>query len=126
MHQWVGVELTAYNPSQLPEDTLVCSIQGPFFFGAAEKIEHALAVTQTDPKIVIFRLKNVPFMDMTGLETFDEILQQYRRRGIKVYLCEANARVNRKLTNIGLLHWVEGKRIFNSIEEAIHRQKPDK
>lgn len=120
MHQWVGVELTAYNPAQLSEDTLICSIQGPFFFGAAEKIEHALAVTNTDPKVVIFRLKNVPFMDMTGLETLDEIIRQYRRRGIKVYLCEANPRVSRKLANIGLLDWVEEKKIFNCVEEITH------
>ena len=125
MHQFAGVELTTYNPAQLPADTLVCSIQGPFFFGAAEKIEHALAVTSTDPKIIIFRLRNVPFMDMTGLETFEEIIQQYRRRGIKVYLCEANTKVSHKLANIGLLRWVEEKKIFNSIEEIIHQQKPD-
>ena len=125
MHQFVGVELTTYDPAQLSENTLVCSIQGPFFFGAAEKIEHALAVTHTDPKIIIFRLKNVPFMDMTGLETFEEIIQQYHRRNIKVYLCEANARVSRKLANMGLLRWVEEKKIFNSIEETIPQQKPD-
>ena len=118
MHQWVDVEVNAYNAAQLfSEDTFICSIQGPFFFGAAEKIEHALAVTNTDPKIVIFRLKNVPFIDMTGLETFEEIIRQYHRRGIKVYLCEANPRVARKLVNIDLLRWVEEKKIFNSVED---------
>lgn len=123
MHQFAGVELTTYDPAQLPGETLVCSIQGPFFFGAAEKIEHALAVTHTDPKIVIFRLKNVPFMDMTGLETFDEIIQRYHQREIQVYLCEANARVTRKLTQVGILRWVAAGKIFNSIEDVIHQRQ---
>ena len=34
----------------LPKDTIVYAIQGPFFFGVAEKIEHAFAVTHSDPK----------------------------------------------------------------------------
>ncbi|HVV68221.1 MAG TPA: SulP family inorganic anion transporter [Gammaproteobacteria bacterium] len=119
MHQFVDVELTTGNAIQLSEDILIYTIQGPVFFGVAEKVEHALAVTHTDPEIVIFRLKNMPFIDMTGLETFDEIVQKYHQRGIKVYLCEANARVSRKLANISLLRWVEEKKIFDSMEEII-------
>lgn len=117
MHQFVGVKLVVYDPAKLPENTLVYSIQGPFFFGAAEKIEHALAVTHTDPKRIIFSFKNVPFMDMTGLETFDEIVQHYYERGVVIYLCEANAKVCYKLSHVGILKWVAEKKIFNSIEE---------
>jgi sulfate permease, SulP family len=117
MHQFVEVEFTTDHPTPLPEGTLVCSIQGPFFFGAAEKIERALAITHTDPKAVIFRLRNVPFIDMTGLGTFDEIIQHYGERGIRVYLCEANARVTRKLTQIGLLRRVVSEKVFHSLEE---------
>ena len=69
---------------------MVYTIEGPFFFGVAEKIEHALATTHTDPKVIIFRLKAVPFMDMTGLETFHELIEHYHKRGVEVYLCEAN------------------------------------
>ena len=119
MHQYVGVELSTYDREKLPEDTLVYSIQGPFFFGAAEKIEHALAVTESEPKIVIFRLENVPFIDMTGLEIFSEIIRHYSHKGILVYLCEANAKVDRKLKRVGILRRVVGEKIFHSIEEVI-------
>lgn len=33
----------------IPDDTLFYTIQGPFFFGVAEKIEHTLAITHSDP-----------------------------------------------------------------------------
>lgn len=121
MHQYVGIELSGYDPAKLPPDTLVYSIQGPFFFGAAEKIEHALSITETDPKVIVFRLKNVPFIDMTGLETFDEIVQHYYRRGVTVYLCEANPKVSNKLIKVGLLHWVAGNKIYHSIDEILQR-----
>jgi sulfate permease, SulP family len=116
MHQYVGVELSHYDAKQLPENTLVYSIQGPLFFGAAEKFEHALAMTELEPKIIIFRLKNVPFIDMTGLEIFDEIIQHYSQKGIVVYLCEANAKVSHKLEKVGILRRVAHEKIFDSME----------
>ena len=99
---------------------LIYVIHGPFFFGVAQKIEHALAVTHTDPKTVIFRLNEVPFMDMTGLETFYELIEQYHKRGVKIYLCEANARVARKLATVGVLCWIEEGKIFNTLNEALN------
>lgn len=49
--------------SALPDDVMIYSIQGPFFFGVAEKMENALLLSHTEPKTIIFRLKEVPFME---------------------------------------------------------------
>ncbi|OGT35343.1 MAG: sodium-independent anion transporter [Gammaproteobacteria bacterium RIFCSPHIGHO2_12_FULL_37_14] len=106
---------------KLPDDLIIYAIQGPFFFGAAEKIEHALAITHSDPKKIIFRLKDVPFIDMTGLETFQEVIDQYHKRGVKVYLCEANALVLRKLKKIGVLSVIENKQVFRSLADALQK-----
>ncbi|MCD6046625.1 MAG: dauA [Gammaproteobacteria bacterium] len=103
----------------LPADTLVYNIQGPFFFGAAEKIESALAATNTDPKAIIFCLKDVPFMDMTGLETFQALLLAYHQRGVKVYLCEANMVVQKKLEKVGMFSLLQGKKNFAALNEVI-------
>lgn len=129
MHQLVHVEqqredqlsneLSKNRLSALPKDTIIYAIQGPFFFGVAEKIEHALAVTHEDPKIIIFRLKEVPFMDMTGLETFHEILSQYYKRNVKIYLCEANEKVTHKLMSADFFPLIEEQRIFKTLIEAI-------
>lgn len=120
MHQSVMIEeQNSDDIPVLPQNTLVYSIQGPFFFGAAEKIEHALASTHTDPKTIIFRLKDVPFIDMTGLETFNELIEHYRKRGVETYLCEANANVVRKLDNVGILQLVSGNKVFNNFAEIL-------
>lgn len=109
--------------SSLSSDTIVYTIQGPFFFGAAEKIERALKVTHTNPKNIIFRLKNVPFMDMTGLETFREVIEQFQREGVNVYLCEANKNVEKKLNKIGITNFLTGKHIFNTLSEVFSYNK---
>lgn len=117
-HELVNGELEG-NGLSLPADTIVYRIQGPLFFGVAEKIEHALAVTHSDPKAIIFRLKEVPFMDMTGLQTFSEIIKQFHQRGVIIYLCEANQRITKKIMRMGFANWIEGKRIFHTIDEVI-------
>lgn len=104
--------------SKFTSDGIICTIQGPFFFGVTEKIEHALATTYTDPKFVVFKMLNIPFIDMTGLETLKKIIEQYRKRNIKVYVCEANKTVSHKLLKVGILDLVENSIIFDSIEQV--------
>lgn len=115
-HETLKKELVDIIP---PNNTIIYTIQGPFFFGAAEKLERAFAITHSDPKNIIFRLKNVPFMDITGLQTFNEIISQFHKRGVNVYLCEANPIVLEKLTNIGILHWVSGGTVFSTLKETV-------
>jgi SulP family sulfate permease len=102
----------------LPSDTLIYSIQGPFFFGVAEKFERAFAITHSDPKNIIFRLKDVPFMDITGLQTFSEIIEEFYKRKVNIYLCEANPRVKKKIVSIGITRWISGGKIFDTLNEA--------
>lgn len=118
------VELAMNDIPVFPTGTMIYTIQGPFFFGAAEKIEHALATIHSDPKIIIFRLKDVPFIDMTGLETFNELIEHYHKRGVQVYLCEANPNVVRKLTNIGILSWISENCVFNNLKEILSLLRP--
>jgi len=103
----------------LPKNTVVYSIQGPFFFGVAEKIERAFAVTHSDPKVIIFRLRNVPFMDMTGLQTLSEVIEQFHKRKVLVYLCEANRNVSQKIIKVGIIRYLSGGRIFDSLPEIV-------
>lgn len=112
-------ELTHLNLTVLPSDIIVYSIQGPFFFAAAETLERTLTATHTDPKAIIFCLKGVPFMDFTGLETFQEILEQFHSRGIDIILCEANSRVQHKLQNMDIFKWILEGRIFATTTEAL-------
>ena len=107
----------------IPNNTVVYAIQGPFFFGAAEKIEHAFAITHSDPINIIFRLKDVPFMDITGLQTFSEVIEQFHKRGVTVFLCEANPKVTKKIMGIGIARWISEGRVFASLSEIVKKLK---
>ena len=49
------------------------------------------------------RLHRVPFIDATGLRTLEEVTKKLEKRGVKVLLCEANARVLGKLQRAGIV-----------------------
>ncbi|WP_338524449.1 SulP family inorganic anion transporter [Pseudomonas batumici] len=97
------VELRLNGQVELPANVLVYGIEGPLFFGAAETFERVLAQTHTDPGTLIIRLNHVPFMDITGLQTLLEVIEQLRNRSIVVKLCEANEKVLGKLRKAGIL-----------------------
>ena len=104
---------------RIPFNLVVYSIEGPFFFGAVEKLQSALAVTHTEPKVVLIRLGHVPFMDITGLETFKEAIENLQKRHITVLLSEANKRVYHKLDRIGVLNRVGPNGYFQDFSSAL-------
>src|SRR5262249_29288068 len=96
-------ELSMHGIRALPPGVMVYEIAGPMFFGAVENFERTLLEIHADVKILIIRLRRVPFMDITGIQTLEEVVGKLRKRGVKVVLCEANQRVTAKLRRAGVL-----------------------
>jgi sulfate permease, SulP family len=83
VQQQTQQELTrefAHRGLTIPSNVLVFAVEGPFFFGAVENFERALVSTRTDPEVLIIRLRWVPFMDITGLQTLEEVIGDLQRR----------------------------------------------
>ncbi len=104
---------------KLPSNILIFMVEGPFFFGAVENFERALANTHTDPQCLIIRLKWVPFIDATGIQALEDVIETLHRRKVNVMLSGANERVLMKLQNGGILDLVGSKNNFKIFEEAL-------
>ena len=117
-------ELARHGIQHLPPDLLVYEIAGPMFFGAVENFERALVQTQVDPKTLIIRLRRVPFMDITGIQVLEEVMQKLRLRGIRVMLCEANERVLAKLQRAGVINQGSAEDYVDHLIEAIKKVMP--
>ena len=105
-------ELAAIGLKELPRTVLIYEIDGPFFFGAVEKFEQVLMEIHADPKAVILRFRRVPFMDITGIQTLEEVIVKLRKRGMRILLSEANERVRAKLWKAGVVDLL-GKQDFH-------------
>ena len=114
-------ELARHGIQHLPPDLLIYEIAGPMFFGAVENFERALVQTQVDPKTLIIRLRRVPFMDITGIQVLEEVMQKLRLRGIRVMLCEANERVLAKLQRAGVINEGSAEDYVDHLIDAIKK-----
>src|SRR3546814_11461202 len=77
-------ELAEAGLGVLPQDEVVYSIEGPFFFGSVDSLERALSWTRKPPRHVVLRLERVPFIDATGLKRLESTIDNLRKRGIEV------------------------------------------
>lgn len=100
---------------------LVYRVAGPFFFGAVENFERALASTHTDPDVVILRLRWAPFIDITGLQTLEEVVKDLQRRKVRVMLTGANARVTAKLEKAGILELLGRDNFCTDLPHALRQ-----
>ncbi len=108
----------------LPPDVLVYRVEGPFFFGAVENFERALAGTHTDPRVLIIRLRWVPFMDITGLQTLEEVIRDLQRRRVRVMLTGANERVRGKLEKAGIIDLIGRENFCDNMQQALSVLRP--
>ncbi len=105
----------------LPPQVAVFAVEGPFFFGAVEHLERALASTHTDPEVLILRLRWVPFIDITGLQALEEAIRDLQRRKVRVMLTGANPRVAVKLQRAGIVELIGPDNVCENLEQALLR-----
>jgi SulP family sulfate permease len=103
----------------LPADTVVYSIDGPFFFGAAEYLEKTLRRSQNRVRTVVIRMGRVPFMDTTGLSALDEIVADFQRVDTRVVLCEVRPNVLEKLERARILARIGAGGVFATLSEFV-------
>jgi SulP family sulfate permease len=98
---------------------VIYSIQGPLFFGAAQRAMHALAEVGRDVRGVVLDLRNVPVLDATGLSNLESTLKRLRARHVVVALSGLQTGPARILERAGLSTH-EGQPItFSTLEEAV-------
>jgi sulfate permease, SulP family len=75
----------------VPPGVEVYEINGPFFFGAAEKFKETITELRRTPRVLIIRMRNVPAMDSTGLNALRDVVTRFRRAGARVILSDVHA-----------------------------------
>jgi SulP family sulfate permease len=102
---------------------VVYSIDGPVFFGAAEKLERTLEHIQRPATTLILRMGNVPFVDATGIFAIEEIITDFKRHGATVLLVEVRSNVRYKLERSGAIAHVGPDNVIDTLEQAMLRAK---
>lgn len=112
-------------PEELAERIHVQSFDGPMFFGFANRYrEHCHDIKGVDA--VIIRMERVPFMDQSGMVTLEDVITDWQKRGITVYITGANDLIKESFARVQLLPDVlEEDQFFNSFQECVNTLKAE-
>jgi SulP family sulfate permease len=102
---------------------VIYSIEGPLFFGAAEKLERTLAHIQRPATTLILRMGSVPFIDATGINALEEMVGDFKRHGASVLLVELRPNVRYKLERAGVIAQVGEEHIIDTLDNALQLAK---
>ena len=106
---------------QLPKGVVVYEINGPLFFGAAERFRNVLGEISESPRALIVRMRHVPAMDSTGLHALRELVRRSMRDRTAVILSEVLDQPRTVLTTSGLLDEVGPDNVIDSFGDALAR-----
>lgn len=105
----------------IPQDTMLYEINGPLFFGASNKFEEFLTDLKQEPKVLIIRMRNVPFIDATAINRLKEMHQKLQASGTTVIISGANRQVKEELFKADFYTQIGKKNILDNINQAIER-----
>lgn len=92
--------------NDLPQDVEVFQITGPFFFGVASDLVDTLKGMGQMPKVLILRLRLVPYLDATGECALESVIKQCGNNGTQIVLSGLQPQPLQMLKNA---HIKEGK-----------------
>lgn len=104
---------------QLEKGIEVYEIDGPFFFGVANKFDSVMKNMGDKPKIRIIRMRKVSFIDSTGLHNLESLWRLSNAEHIHMILSGVNENVHKVLTKSGFDQKIGAENICSNINEAV-------
>ena len=92
----------------LPEGVETYRVYGPFFFGAASRINSILNDMRTPPKCLIIQMRDVPMMDASGVASLVGVFDKIRKNGGRIILSGVQAQPRYILRNMNVHNGKDG------------------
>lgn len=107
----------------IPKGVEVFEIDGPFFFGIANKFEESVRLIKDEPLIRIIRMRKVPFIDSTGLHNLESLCKKSQNENIRMILSGVRPNVREELEKYGFSELLGEKNICPDIYAALAKAK---
>ena len=103
----------------VPKNTIVYEVFGALFFGAANvftSFKH-----EEGKNVLILRMRNVPVMDISGVEALEEILETCKKRNLTLILSHVNEQPYHAMEKAGFVEKIGAKNICENIDASLER-----
>lgn len=101
----------------VPKDTLVYEINGPMFFGVADQFMNV--VFDNSNKVVILRMRSVPAMDISALNTLRKLNNKCKKEHVKLILSHVNEQPYKMMKKAGFVAEVGEDNFCDNIDIAL-------
>jgi SulP family sulfate permease len=105
----------------IPSGVEVYEIDGPYFFGIANKFEEQMVQMGDRPKVRIIRMRKVPFIDSTGIHNLTNLCRMSKKEKITIVLSGVNEKVHQVLQKSGFNELLGEENICDNINAALER-----
>ncbi len=105
----------------IPEGVEVYEIEGPYFFGIANKFEEQMVQLEDRNKIRIIRMRKVPFIDSTGIHNLTNLCKMSKKEDVQIILSGVNEKVLNVLEKSGFNDLLGKENICSHINIALAR-----
>ncbi|MEI6093733.1 MAG: SulP family inorganic anion transporter, partial [bacterium] len=95
------VDPDATSKRLIPKGVEVYEINGPFFFGVADKFSDEIGRVEATPKVIIIRMRYVPAIDATGIFALESFILRSRKVGTEIVLSGVKRTPKRTLIKMG-------------------------
>jgi SulP family sulfate permease len=106
---------------RVPNGVVVFEVNGPFFFGAADKFKSTLNMVRKKPKVIILRMPHVLSLDATGLRALEDVYEKSRRDGTALILSGVHMQPLVVMKQSGFADKVGVDYMTTSLDEALRR-----
>ncbi len=103
----------------IPDGVEVYEIDGPYFFGIANKFEEQMIQLGKRPKVRVIRMRKVPFIDSTGIHNLTNLCRMSKKEHIHIILSGVNEKVHGVLEKSGFNDLLGQENICSNINEAL-------
>ena len=103
----------------VPKNTIVYEVFGALFFGAANvftSFKH-----EEGKNVLILRMRNVPVMDISGVEALEEILETCKKRNLTLILSHVNEQPYHAMEKAGFVEKIDAENICENIDASLER-----
>ncbi|WP_041958335.1 SulP family inorganic anion transporter [Sulfurospirillum arsenophilum] len=114
-------DVNAISKKIVPKDVEVYEIDGPFFFGVADRLKNVLGEVSNPPKVFILRMRHVPMIDATGLHALEEFFDLCQSNGTILVLSGVNEHIKLKMRRLGFEKKIGLENITDNIDMALSR-----
>ncbi|HEY9170450.1 MAG TPA: SulP family inorganic anion transporter [Lutibacter sp.] len=106
--------------SDLPKDLSVYEISGPMFFASAKQYAEVIKVLGLSSKILIIRMRHVPFVDATAIHNFLEVLKILQESSkVTIILSGVRKPVYDEFKKSEIIDIINPDQIFDTFKDAL-------